>query len=638
VRVEEDFPKLVSIAGPLRKATYSLGGKTFTIGREPSSSLPIDDQYVSRHHCVIQWDDGALRITDLDSHNGTFVNTIPIKKRDLKHGDQIMIGASTFVVLLKADEPPVSAWIAIDDQKSSPSATLAMPVGLPLDLDRLEPGTPALAGQRALRDLKTLLRISSEISSLQGLEDVQRRLLQSIFEVVPAERGAIILAEGNLDEITSIFGWDRAKGADRNVHVNRAALQDAYERKLALLSEMPAQVETIPSGSNSAPAKSLLAAPLVTPSNALGVIYLETSKPGVRFDQRHLEMVSAIAGMGAIALQKTQRLTWLEGETRRLQEEISLGHDMVGESPRMQEVYGFIARAAPSSSTVLISGESGTGKELVARSLHEHSLRKGKPFVAINCAALMETLLESELFGHEKGAFTGALALKKGKLELADGGTVFLDEIGELAPLLQAKLLRVLQERELDRLGGAHPIKVDIRLIAATNRNLAEEVAKGRFRQDLYYRLNVVSLTMPPLRERREDIPLLASYFAVKHGQKSKRLVKVISSEARACLMNYDWPGNIRELENAIERAVVLGTSEMILPEDLPEALLETELPSGEANAHYQAGVRDAKKQLILSALEQSSGNYTEAAKLLGIRATYLHRLMRNLNLKTKAK
>ena len=634
----EDIPKLVSIAGPLRGSTYSLAGRVFTIGREPSSRLPIDDQYVSRRHCVIQMEDGTPRLTDLNSHNGTFVNSIPVKQRELKHGDQIMIGASTFVVLLRGEEPPAATWAAIDDRSSSPSATLEMPVGLPAELDRLEPGLPASAGQRALRDLKILLKVSSALSSLQGLEDVQSRLLQSIFQVVPADRGAIILVGNSLDEISSVFGWDREKGAGPNVHVNRAALREAFDRKVALLSEVPAQSESDPTRSISTPTKSILSVPLETPARMLGVIYLETVKPGTRFDQHHLEMVSAIAGMGAIAIHKAQRFDWLEGETRRLQEEISHGYDMVGESPRMQEVYHFIARAAPSSSTVLITGESGTGKELVARALHQRSPRSGQPFVAINCAALTETLLESELFGHEKGAFTGALALKKGKLEVADGGTVFLDEIGELAPILQAKLLRVLQERELDRLGGTRPIKVDIRLIAATNRNLAEDVAKGRFRQDLYYRLNVVSLTMPPLRERREDVPLLATYFAVKHGEKSKRLVKVISTEARACLMNYDWPGNIRELENAIERAVVLGSSEMILPEDLPEALLETQPSSSAASGRYHEGVRETKKQIIMSALEQSGGNYTEAARILGVRSTYLHRLLRNLDLKAKVK
>ncbi len=254
--------------------------------------------------------------------------------------------------------------------------------------------------------------------------------------------------------------------------------------------------------------------------------------------------------------------------------------------------------------------------------------------MAINCAALAETLLESELFGHEKGAFTGAIAQKKGKLEVAEGGTVFLDEIGELAPSLQAKLLRVLQEREFERVGGTRTIKLDVRLIAATNRDLEEEVKKGRFREDLYYRLNVVSVRMPALRERREDISLLASYFAAKYGKRSGRTVVGISPRARACLLNYEWPGNVRELENAIERAVVLGSSDLILPEDLPETILERAAPAGAPAEAFHDAVRESKKQLIIGAVEQAMGNYTEAARLLGLHPNYLHRLIRNLNLK----
>ena len=221
---------------------------------------------------------------------------------------------------------------------------------------------------------------------------------------------------------------------------------------------------------------------------------------------------------------------------------------------------------------MLIGGESGTGKELVARAIHRNSPRANKPFVAINCAAIPEGLLESELFGHEKGAFTGASAQKKGRLEMADGGVVFLDEIGELAPALQVKLLRVLQEREFERVGGSRPISVDIRLIAATNKDLEAAVKARTFREDLYYRLNVVSLECPPLRDRREDIPVLAEYFVAKFAAKCKVKAKRISPEAMAGLVNYDWPGNVRELENAIERALVLGVSEMIEPEDLPES------------------------------------------------------------------
>jgi Nif-specific regulatory protein len=254
--------------------------------------------------------------------------------------------------------------------------------------------------------------------------------------------------------------------------------------------------------------------------------------------------------------------------------------------------------------------------------------------VAINCAALAENLLESELFGHEKGAFTGAIAQKKGKLEIAEGGTVFLDEIGELAPLLQAKLLRVLQEREFERVGGTRTIKLDVRLITATNRDLEDEVKKGRFREDLFYRLNVVALRMPSLRERREDIPLLANYFTAKFAQRSNRPALAVSPQARACLTNYDWPGNVRELENAIERAVVLGSSDRILPEDLPEAVLEKAESAGATMTAFHDALRESKKQLILNAFEQAQGSYTEAAKLLGLHPNYLHRLIRNLNMK----
>jgi Nif-specific regulatory protein len=296
---------------------------------------------------------------------------------------------------------------------------------------------------------------------------------------------------------------------------------------------------------------------------------------------------------------------------------------------------------APTGSTVLIRGESGTGKELVARAIHRNSLRSDRAFVAINCAAITDTLLESELFGYEKGAFTGAAGQQKGKLEAADGGTLFLDEVGELALSLQAKLLRVLQERQFERVGGTRPVRVDIRLVAATNRDLKAAIQTGAFRQDLYYRLNVVSLTTPPLRQRREDIPLLAAHFVSMHARKGRREVRGVSSAALAHLMQYDWPGNIRELENAIERAVVLGSTEWVLPEDLPEELVETEPagPTGRpAATRYHETVKDSKKDLILKAVQQTAGNITEAARLLGIHPNYLHRLMRNLNLKPSSK
>jgi Nif-specific regulatory protein len=304
----------------------------------------------------------------------------------------------------------------------------------------------------------------------------------------------------------------------------------------------------------------------------------------------------------------------------------------------MREVYNLIRRVAPTDSTVLIQGESGTGKELVARAIHRNSPRAAKPLVAVNCAALTETLLESELFGHEKGAFTGATAQKKGKLELAQGGTLFLDEVTEMAVALQPKLLRALQEREFERVGGTRTIAADIRLIAATNRDLGEAVAAGTFRKDLYYRLNVVSLNMPPLRERREDIPVLADHFIHKISSKGKSKSKALSQAARACLMGHDWPGNVRELENAIERALILGSGDVILPEDLPEEILEAVSPATSAAPKYHGALQDTKKQIILEALHRSGGNYLEAAERLGVHPNSLLRLIRKLGLKDAAK
>ena len=507
----------------------------------------------------------------------------------------------------------------------------------------LQPGkTPATppSTARMARDLGVLVNISTVINSIRDLDALQRQLLELIFQAVPADRGAILLADQSSEEFVSVFALDRVSGSDQTFQVSRTIAQEVLREGAAMLSNDVLQSEA-PSRSQSltiSQIRSLLCLPLIVFERALGVLYLDASDPTVRFDEDDLQLMTAIAGIAAVALENARHIEWLESEKGRLQEDLQIEHNMVGESPRMLEVYQFIAKVAPTDSTVLIGGESGTGKELAARAIHRNSPRADNPFVAINCAALTETLLESELFGHEKGAFTGATAQKKGKLEVADGGTVFLDEVGEMALTLQVKLLRVLQEREFERVGGTRPIKVDIRLIAATNKDLEEAIKDGTFREDLYYRLNVVSLTMPPLRERREDIPLLSSYFAAKHSKKFKRRVTGISPEARNCLLNYNWPGNVRELENTIERAVVLGSTELIRPEDLPETVLETATTQGMSSLKYQERINELKKKYILEALDQTSGNYTEAAKLLGMHPNNLHRLARNLHLKAPGK
>jgi len=307
--------------------------------------------------------------------------------------------------------------------------------------------------------------------------------------------------------------------------------------------------------------------------------------------------------------------------------------ETIGTSTVMQEVFGLIKKAAASESNVLITGESGTGKELVARAIHKWSPRKEKSFVVINCSAIPDTLLESELFGFEKGAFTGANYTKKGLLEMADRGTVFFDEVGDVSPLFQTKILRVIQEGEILRIGGIHPSTIDVRIIAATNRDLGNATIKGIFRDDLYYRLNVINIHLPPLRNRMEDIPSLIDHFIRKHAHKRKDiLIKNISEEATNILMHYSYPGNIRELENILERAISFSNSPTILRDDLPSYLLQT--PSGKVATKMKLRVAldDLEKELIWSALQRSGGNISKAASDLGIYRQQLQRKLKRIN------
>jgi Nif-specific regulatory protein len=365
-----------------------------------------------------------------------------------------------------------------------------------------------------------------------------------------------------------VFGLDRKHGKERPVNVSRTIVQQVLRDGVAVLASDAALQPTLASESFlETQAHSVMCVPLIMIDRKLGVLYLDTTARD-QFNKDHLQLVTAIAAIAAVAIENARHFEWLEEENERLLADVNIEHNMVGEGEAMQRVYHFIGKVAPTDATVLINGESGTGKELAARAIHRNSKRAQKPFVAVNCAALTESLLESELFGHERGAFTGAIAQKKGRLEIANGGTLFLDEIGELSPALQVKLLRVLQEREFERVGGTVTIKADVRVIAATNKNLEDAMAANQFRHDLFYRLNVVSLEMPPLRTRREDILLLASYFVEKYATVCNRKLKGISPDARTALLAYEWPGNVRELENTIERAVVLGATDFILTKD----------------------------------------------------------------------
>jgi len=657
-------PRLSAISGPLRDSVFPLTEDVLSTGREFSNRLAIDDALVAPQHCEVKQNGERWVLHDLGSPTGTFVNGLPVQERPLANGDRVAIGGSVFLFLseeaFQAHPNPVEMD---DDGEEAQKATTRLRRE---DMRYLHPNALAAlpTAERLARDLQTLLKISTAIGSVRNVESLQWQLLGMIFDVVPAERGAILLGS-DPEEFDSVVAWDRVSGPQHSVHVDRRGTRQVLEKRNAMLSndvngksrvqdvEEPDEAQdteetdegAVPSkvapGQGDDPAKpvvhSLLCVPLLNPDQAIGLIYLDTTNREIRFGEDDLHLVTAIAGIATMAIESARQVEWLGSENRRLRAVVELDHDMVGESPRMREVYALIEKVAASDSTVVIYGESGTGKELCARAIHRNSTRRDQPFVAINCAALTETLLESELFGHERGAFTGAIALKRGQLEMANSGTIFLDEMGEISPGMQAKLLRVLQERNFMRVGGTKTIPLNIRILAATNKNLHKATKDGTFREDLYYRLNVVSITMPPLRDHKTDISLLAGYFAAKYGEKCNRRVLGISQDARTLLTQYDWPGNIRELENAIERAVVLGSSGMILPEDLPETLHETPAHSMRSSTYHEA-VRQLKRQLILTAMDQSDGKFTEAARLLGVHSNYLHRLIRNLDLRLALK
>jgi Nif-specific regulatory protein len=618
-------PRLAAISGKLKGAIFAINEDTLFIGRETSANLCIADASVSRRHCKIEKATDGFVITDLDSLNGTFINDLPIRKRLLDHGDRVRIGTSQFLFLTHEGEATSkSSDVRLDETRIVSGSTVQI---------RFDDALYQMA-----RDLSALMKVSTTINSIRGLDELLERLLELLFEAVPAQRGAILLTNEDSFETSLVFGLDRAHGKDQAVNVSKTIVQQVLRDGVALLAnEGASDLAHATESLISTRAHSVMCVPLVMIDRTLGVLYLDTTLPRDQFNRDHLHLVAAIAGIAAVAIENARQFEWLATENERLLADVNIEHNMIGESAAMQRVYHFISKVAPTDATVLISGESGTGKELAARAIHRNSKRAQKTFIAVNCAALNESLLESELFGHEKGSFTGAIAQKKGRLEIADGGTVFLDEVGELTPALQVKLLRVLQEREFERVGGTMTIKVDLRLIAATNRNLEEAMEGGQFRQDLYYRLNVVSLEMPPLRERREDIMLLANYFADKYAAQCNRKLIGFSSEARKWLTSYDWPGNVRELENAIERAVVLGTTDLVLAEDLPEALLEREVSLATPSMYHDA-VAQTKKQIIVNAVDQAEGNFIDAAKVLGVHPNYLQRLVRNLNLRDQLK
>ena len=614
-------PRLLSISGWEESKTYLLNpadGGSFSIGRDAGNDLLVSSSGVSRRHCEIRNKDGNFLLCDADSHNGTFLNNSAVKEAFLKHGDRLRVGSHQFVFLTEVSDETERHAHFNDALVTKSEISFFHESGFA----RTEP------------HLDSLIKLGRALDEAQDASALQHRFLEIIMESVPAKRGAILFFNEAEDAPKSIS----MIGVEQDLNVSRTVCERVRSEKIALLSNDLAVNELqFAESLMFSQTTSLIAVPLRVGDERDGLIYLDTDERSVQFSEENLRQTTAVSFLLSAALQQKFLINNLQSENRRLQESLKLDTDIIGESRAVQEILQLTAKVSQSDSNVLINGESGTGKELLANSIHRNSSRRHQPFVAVNCAVLNENLIESELFGHEKGAFTGAIVQKKGKFEIAEGGTIFLDEIGELSPQVQAKLLRVLQEREFERVGGTQRMKANVRVITATNRDLTEEVRNRNFRDDLFFRLNVVQIKMPPLRERKSDISLLAKHFIEKHSRNCNRKVSGLSPAAREILLNYEWRGNVRELENAIERAIVVGSTDKILPEDLPEQIVEY---GANANTNlspdYHQQVKAAKQGIIVSTMKKADRNYTEAARLLGINANNLHRIIRELGIKEK--
>jgi Nif-specific regulatory protein len=487
--------------------------------------------------------------------------------------------------------------------------------------------------KRELKELQLLFEISQILDRSLDLREAVGPVIDAMAEQMGMVRGTIALVNRQTGEISidaahGLSESQKERGRYRvGEGVTGKVIQTGRPMVVPRVSQEPLFLNR--TGAREGLKKkdvAFICVPIKIGSEVIGALSADHVLPkevSLEEDVRVLSIIASMVAQAARLRQSAQeeRQKLLE-ENKRLQDQLKEKFrpaNIIGNSKQMQDVYDQVAQVCKSSTTVLIRGESGTGKELVAHAIHFNSPRSGKPFIRVNCAALPETLVESELFGHEKGAFTGALAMRQGRFELAHGGTIFLDEVGDFSPATQVKLLRVLQEREFERVGGSQSIKVDVRVIAATNRELEGMITEGKFRQDLYYRLNVFSIHVPALRERKADILLLSDYFVEKYARQHHKSVKRISTPAIDMLMAYHWPGNVRELENCIERAVLVSEDEVLHGFHLPPTLQTAEASGTVTVGPLQATLDNVEREMIIESLKTGRGNMAKAARALGM-------------------
>jgi transcriptional regulator with GAF, ATPase, and Fis domain len=628
--------KLIVQKGAHKGAIYELSEKPITIGRDLSCDIQVLDAKVSRQHARVFREGDRWTVADLASRNGTLVNAKKVETQALASLDEISIGETTFLFVIDEEArfefpPEDPAWIrpTIADTVVTDRMKL---------LSRGQVTHSPEELQRANEGLITLFRYSNTACEAKSLPQLFDALTDAVHEAIAPDRVVpILVAPGGKDWRP----WLRQKSAlDRRlaeVPVSRSIIEFAFQQGLSVLSHAPAEDDRF----RQSPSVQLnriataMCVPLRSGEQLLGAIYADriggASSAGTEpFTRTDLEILTALAMPTVVAVNNIRAAEDLHRECQVLEREVRGQYHIIGTSPKVLAVFDFIEKAAPLDSGVLLIGESGTGKELAARAIHYSGPRAKGPFEALNCAALTETLLESELFGHVKGAFTGALEDRAGRFDLAHRGTLFLDEIAEMSPTSQAKLLRVLETGEFRRVGDVRDRHSNARLIAATHQHLQRLVEENRFRQDLYYRLNILTCPLPPLREHIEDLERLCDHFLDFFCRKCGKPRLQLAPEALAVLRRYPWPGNVRELRNLLERLVVLSNKQVIGPEDLPpdvQAAPATGAPSP------LTSLEKLEREHIIRVLGHVQGNKKEAARILGIDRSTLYAKLKTYHL-----
>jgi len=603
------MPTLKYFAAAGAPRLYCVHKPVTTIGRALGNDVAIRGTGVVEHHAQILFDGRDFVLEELDRDADIVINGKRKRRARLVHGDRVHLGGVELGFSMFSELVTAAPSASGDDDAPS-----AEPTGRGI--------TSELAGVRKL------FAFSEKLINRRNVDELLEAMLDDVIELTSADKGFILLVEGDPPATPGKAERRLSVRASRNVH--KAAItnpdgnisdsivrQVITEARSIIVSDALADTQFGQSESVIAmKLSSVMCAPLMSQGEVIGALYVGNDKVKQLFDRTQLELLSIFASQASLILQNAMLLSALRADKAKLVAEL---HDkkfgeIIGACPSMLEVFRKLQKVAATDISVLITGETGTGKELIAKELHRRSPRDGGPFVTINCGAIPENLIESELFGHVKGAFTGAVMSRPGKFQIADKGTLFLDEIGELPLNLQVKLLRALQERVVVRVGDSRPEKVDIRVIAATNRNLEDEIRAGNFREDLYYRLNVVNLWLPPLRDRGDDVMIIAKVLLSKYADELGSAVKGFSPAALASIKKSPWPGNIRQLENRIKKALVLCEQTLLSPDDLDlgPAAETAILPLEKAKEEFQ-------RKYVLEVLDRNNGNRTQTARDLGV-------------------